>query len=396
MSDFGPDFEIAKDVRPRLDSVDLLRGAVMVLMVLDHTRDYFSDATFDPTELARTNPALFMTRWVTHFCAPVFMFLAGASAYLSAARGKTRPELARFLFTRGLFLIILEFTIVKWGIFFNWLPTTLPAIVLWAIGCSMIALSALVSLPMPLVGAIGVAIVVGHNALDFVRPESLGKLAPLWRILHEGGLIHLPGGVVMFVGYPILPWIGVIACGFAFGPLLGLEPGRRRRVLLGLGLGLTLAFVALRATNLYGDPEPWSRQADSISTIFSFLRCQKYPPSLLYLLMTLGPAIAVLALLDGVHAPPSHPLIVFGRVPLFYYVLQWPLAHGLSLIVNAARGEPVGWLFQFPPYQSPPGARYDLPVVYLMWLVALVVLYPPCRWFAALKRRRKDAWLSYL
>ena len=385
------------DGRPRLDSVDMLRGLVMVLMLLDHVRDFFTDFRLDPTDLSRTNAALFLTRWATHFCAPVFIFLAGTGAFLAAARGKTRPQLSRFLLTRGLWLIVLEVTLVRWGMTFHPAPRMIFALVIWAIGCSMIALSALVFLPTRWVGAFGVAMIAAHNLLDGVSGADLGRLRPLWLVLHEEGMIRLPDGLVVFVGYPLVPWIGVMAAGYAFGELLLREPERRRRTLLLLGLGLTAAFVVLRTVNVYGDPRPWSAQGSPLFTALSFLNCTKYPPSLLYLLMTLGPAIAALALFDRSPGSLGRPLVTLGRVPLFFYLLQWPVAHGLAVAVAAARGQPLGWLF---PSDSPPipapGSIYGLPVVYLMWVVALLTLYPACRLFADLKRRRKDAWLSYL
>jgi uncharacterized membrane protein len=379
--------------KARLESVDLLRGAVMVLMALDHVRDYFMNIRLDPTDLSRASAALFLTRWVTHFCAPVFMFLAGAGAYLS---GKPRPELARFLATRGLWLIILEETLSKYGMFFNLAPWVVMAVVLWALGWSMIVLAALVYLPRPAIVAFGVATVALHNMFDGVRAADLGRFAPLWRVLHEPGQVQFPGGLVLAVMYPLVPWVGVMALGYAFGPWLSLPAAQRRRKVLALGLALIAAFVALRAANVYGDPRPWSPQRDALFTLFSFLNCQKYPPSLLFLLMTLGPALVALALLDRGLGPLGRPLRTLGRVPLFFWLMQWPVAHGLAVAVNAARGVPVGWMFAFPPFQSPPGYGYGLPTVYLMWVVALLILYPMCHWFAELKRRRRDPWLSYL
>jgi uncharacterized membrane protein len=367
----------------------------MAVMVLDHVRDFFTDARFDPTDLDETGPALFFTRWISHFCAPVFVFLAGTSAYLYGARGRTRGELARFLVVRGLWLILLELTAVRLGTAFTLDLARGWVQVIWAIGCSMIALSGLVFLPSWAVAVFGLAMIAGHNLLDGVRPEDLGRWGPLWVVLHQPGRVQLGPGISYFALYPMVPWIGVMAAGFAFGPILGLEPSRRRRVLLMLGTGLTSAFVLLRWANMYGDPQPWAAQQTPLFTLLSFLNCEKYPPSLLYLLMTLGPAIAALGLFDRGLGPVGRPLRTIGRVPLFFYLLQWPVAHLMAIAVAMIVGQPWRWLLRSGPFGGPEGYGHGLPFVYIMWVVALLILYPPCAWFADLKRRRRDAWLSY-
>ena len=392
---FETEFATPDTVRPRLDSIDLLRGLVMVLMALDHTRDFFTNAHFDPTDLSQTTAALFLTRWVTHFCAPVFTFLAGAGAYLAAARGKTRPQLSRFLLTRGLWLIVLEYTVVWFGITFHFDWHFLPASVLWALGWGMIVLAGLVHLPLPVIAAFAVMTIAGHNLFDAVRPDQLGPLGPLWTVLHTRGPLPLTPSVTMFVHYPLVPWIGVMAAGYVFGAVFLLNRPRRRTTMLGLGASLVLLFVALRATNFYGDPHPWSPRQDALFTVLSFLNCQKYPPSLLYLLMMLGPALLALSVFERGLGRLGRPLLMFGRVPLFFYLLQWYAAHLLAVVVNAALGRPAPWLLGGAAWNAPQGYGYSLGVVYLMWIVVLVLLYPPCRWFAALKRRRRDAWLSY-
>ena len=392
---FETEFATPDTARPRLDSIDLLRGLVMILMALDHTRDFFTNAHFDPTDLSQTTAALFLTRWVTHFCAPVFTFLAGAGAYLASARGKTRPQLSRFLLTRGLWLIVLEYTVVWFGItcHFDW--HFIPASVLWALGWGMIVLAGLVHLPLPVTAAFAVMTIAGHNLFDAVRPDQLGPLGPLWAVLHTRGPLPLTPSVTMFVDYPLVPWIGVMAAGYVFGAVFLLNRPRRRTTMLGLGASLVLLFVALRATNFYGDPHPWSPRQDALFTVLSFLNCQKYPPSLLYLLMMLGPALLALSVFERGLGRLGRPLLMFGRVPLFFYLLQWYAAHLLAVVVNAALGRPASWLLGGAPWNAPQGYGYSLGVVYLMWIVVLVLLYPPCRWFAALKRRRRDAWLSY-
>ena len=390
-----PQAEVGREgTTGRLASVDLLRGSVMVLMVLDHVRDYLVDARVDPTNLATTTPALFFTRWITHFCAPTFIFLAGASAFLAGTRGKTRGQLSLFLVQRGLWLILLEQTWVSFCLTFT-MPKVILAMILWAIGWSMIALAGLIYLPRAAVGAIGVGLIACHNLFDGVQVEGSGVGSLLWRLLHQPGFLPLGGGVSILEGYPLIPWIGVMAVGYAFGPLLLLPPDRRRTILLGLGVGLTMGFVVLRPMNVYGDSRPWSVQANPLFTVMSFLNCQKYPPSLLFLLMTLGPAIVALAWLDRLPGSLAGPLATFGRVPLFLFLLQWPVVHGLGVAVAALRGQPVGWLFETAPFQSPEGYNNSLATVYLCWVIALAILYPPCRWFADVKRRRRDPWLSY-
>lgn len=383
--------------RTRLDSIDLLRGIVMVLMVLDHTRDYFTNVQFDPSDLSQTTPALFFTRWVTHFCAPVFMFLAGTGAYLSLARGKSKPQLAWFLATRGLWLIVIELTVVRFAMSFSLSVSTYYAIVLWAIGWSMIVLAGLVLLlPLPAIAVLGIVMIAGHNLLDGVNPEAWGVPRPLWLILHQVGAIPLPGRRVLFVLYPLVPWIGVMAAGYAFGWFFTLEPRRRRLWLLGLGLGLTAAYLLIRAVDVYGEPRKWSVQATPVYTVLSFLNATKYPPSLVFLLMTLGPAITFLGLVDGLRIRFLQPIVTFGRVPLFFFVLQWPLIHLLALLMGWLWHQPIGWLLgSFPP-QVPPGAGFELPIVYAMWGVVLILLYPLCLGYARLKQRKREGWLSYL
>jgi uncharacterized membrane protein len=366
----------------------------MVVMVLDHVREFFTDIRVDPTDLARTTPALFFTRWVTHFCAPTFVFLAGAGAGLAAER-MTRRRLATFLLTRGLWLIALEQVWVSFFLFFTF-PKAVLASILWAIGWSMIALAGLIFLPRPAVAAAGIGMIAVHNLFDGVNVTGYGLTPLVWRLLHQPGFVPLPGGFVLLALYPLIPWVGVMAAGYAFAPILLLPGERRRRTLVLLGSGLVAGFLALRAANLYGDPRPWSVQSDPVFTLMSFLNCLKYPPSLLFLMMTLGPAVLALAWLDRGAGPLSEPFRTFGRVPLFYYLLQWPLIHGLAVLVAALRSEPTGWLFQFPPFQSPPGYGLGLPSVYLISAVVVAALYLPCRWFAGVKRRRRDAWLSYL
>ncbi|MFA4947995.1 MAG: heparan-alpha-glucosaminide N-acetyltransferase domain-containing protein [Candidatus Krumholzibacteriia bacterium] len=387
--------------RARLDSVDLLRGLVMVIMALDHVRDYFHRSgfylQFDPTDLSRTDTALFVTRWVTHFCAPVFIFLAGTGAFLSASRGKSKSELSKFLFTRGLWLVLLELTVLHAAWSFNFDLRVEMVQVIWALGWSMVALSGLIYLPVWAVAVFGVVMIAVHNLFDGIQAQNLGAFGWLWKVFHEGGLMQPTPWSGIFVAYPLIPWIGVMAAGYGFGRLLLLDRGARRRWLFALGGSLILMFVILRAVNRYGDPTPWSAQKSGLFTFFSFINTYKYPPSLLFLLMTLGPATLALALLDRRAGRFTRPLIVFGRVPLFFYVLHIPLIHGLAVLFARARYGQAHWLFQNPPdFAVPKDYGYSLPVVYLIWIAVVLILYPACRWYAGIKKRRRDGRLSYL
>lgn len=394
-----PGVSSAMQRRARIESIDVLRGIVMILMALDHTRDFFG-AAGNPADPATASVALFFTRWITHLCAPTFFFLTGTGAYL-ARRRRSTAELSRFLFTRGLLLIVLEVTVVRClGYQFNFDYRLTLLIILWALGWSMIALAALVHLPVAAVTAFGVALIASHNLLDFVQPASFGSFAWLWSILHAPGFVAT-GVRTVFVAYPLVPWIGVTAAGYGFGQLFGWASDRRRAFLLRTGVVLTLGFIVLRLINGYGDPVKWSSQASAAKTFLSFLNATKYPPSLMYVLMTLGPPMLILWLLDRGTPRLLRPALVFGRVPLFYFLLHFPLIHLLAIVVCAARFGDVHWMFQSPtladfPVTRPPGWGYSLPVVYVVWVSAVFALYPLCRWFAELKQRRSDAWLSYL
>ena len=376
----------------------------MVLMALDHTRDFFHFGNVhgqDPLDPKTTTVVLFFTRWITHYCAPVFVFLAGTGAFLSGTRGKSKRELSWFLLTRGLWLVVPELTFVHWaGWAFAIDPHVSFAGVIWAIGWSMVVLAGLIHLPYPFILGFGLVMVVGHNAFDGIKPESWGGLEWLWRILHTGGPVEFFPGYLLRVGYPLIPWVGVMATGYGFGRILLRPREERRPWILRLGIALTLAFIAVRFSNVYGDPEKWSAAARPVHTLFSFLDCCKYPPSLCYLLMTLGPALVVLALLDRETPRLLRPFLVFGRVPLFYYLLHLPLIHGLAVLVEGQRFASTPWLFHVPfgprSFEVPANAGLGLPAVYLAWLTAILILYPICTWFAGVKRRRRDAWLSYL
>jgi uncharacterized membrane protein len=412
----APELEPIKPARSRIDSIDLLRGIVMVIMMLDHTRDYvhYGALSLNPLDFSQTTTLLFLTRWITHFCAPTFVFLAGTGAYLQFARGKRKGELSRFLISRGLWLIFLEFTVVRFGAFFSASPKLLVMLqVIWAIGVSMIFLAALIHLPLKVIAAFGLTMIFLHNLLDryavMGRPGGPvpGAGAKLWMILHQQGFFPVAGAgspMVMAL-YPLIPWVGVMAVGYAFGALYQKEANERRRLLLIMGGLATVLFVIIRFTNTYGEPQKWAPQKNAVFTVLSFLNTTKYPPSLLFLLMTLGPGILALAWFESRSRIGSEPgrvrsfFITFGRVPLFFYLLQWPTAHAISVLLHLAFGKPVNWLFQTPVdwFTSPhPGIGFNLAVVYAAWIAGVLLLYPLCKWFAGVKARRKDWWLSYL
>jgi uncharacterized membrane protein len=377
--------------RVRLNSIDLLRGLVMVLMALDHTRDFFTASGFNPRDV--NEPALFLTRWITHFCAPVFVFLAGTSAFLYGARGRTAREVGRFLFTRGLWLVLLEVTIVRFAWTFSAFPDFVPLQVIWAIGISMMVLSGLIYLPRWAIGAVGIGMIVGHNLLDGIQAEQLGQFGWLWNVLHEPARLRPASDIAVFALYPLIPWIGVMAAGFALGPVMLLEPARRRRWLIGLGVVVTVGFVLLRATNVYGDPAPWALHDTLSATVLSFLNTEKYPPSALYLAMTLGPALVALAGFESARGKLARLFITFGRVPLSYYVTHLLLLHTLAAVSAAAI---LGGGVPIEAEANPEGYGLGLPGVYLLWIFVVAALYLPCRWFAEVKRRRTDMWLRYL
>lgn len=392
---------------PRVQSIDALRGLVMIIMALDHTRDFFHAGAMSqsPTDLATTTTALFFTRWITHFCAPVFMFLAGTSAWLwAAAKGRTTAQLSRFLWTRGLWLLVVEVIVMRLGFDLSFDPGfPVLLITLFALGGSMIILAALIHLPLRLLAGVSVAVIVLHNTLDPVRAADLGALSWLWTILHQPGAI-VPGGVVLVVGYPLMPWFAVMAVGYCFGALLREPTDRWQPLAWRAGLGITVAFLIVRAANVYGDPVAWTAQPTAWFTALSFLNTTKYPASLSFLLMTLGPALVCLPWLAGKRFSDANPLMVFGRVPLFYFVVHFFLLHLLLMIASLVtyRGSALEFLLHAPPSMGGPKALfpsdfgYSLWMVYAMWLLAVALMYPLCRWFGAVRRRRSDWWLAYL
>jgi uncharacterized membrane protein len=377
----------------------------MIVMALDHVRDFFhlGAMSFSPTDLSQTTLTLFLTRWITHFCMPTFMFTAGLGAFFFG-RSHTKRQLSQFLGTRGLWFILLELTVMQLAYNFNLsLRYTILLLILWIFGICMIAMAALIHLPVRWLAMLSVAVLVFHNCLDGIQAAQFGSGAWVWNLLHQPGVFPVAGTSVL-VPYTFVPWIAVMAAGFCFGQVFLLEPAQRRRIMLRMGIALTVGFVLVRAVNLYGDPAPWARQKSAVFTVLSFLNCTKYPASLEFLLMTLGPGLLVLAYLDQRSFKASNPLIVFGRVPMFYFILHFYLIHALAVLAAWLRYGTAAARFTFSPLPSmggpaklfPSAFGYSLWVVYGVWMLVVVSLYPLCRWFAKVKATRRDWWLSYL
>ena len=392
---------------PRVESVDVLRGLVMVIMALDHTREFFSNFGGNPTDAATAPGIIFFTRWITHLCAPTFVFLAGTSIYLQFLR-KPRPQLARFLVTRGAWLMVLEVVVVSSMLTFH--PSThfFMLQVIWVTGLSMIVMAALIYLPLWAVASFGALLVVAHNTLDGISPATMGPAAAtVWRLLHVPGVFVPPSSGNLWLNlYPLIPWPGIMALGFAFGAFLQWPPAQRRRAMLRLGVASLLVFALLRWSNLYGDPVSWKHQASGERTFMSFIDIQKYPPSLLFTLATLGVSLCLMAVFDAWQTrdkfrPVRSVLSVYGRVPFFYYVLHFTTIHLAALLTTAAMGLDWRWWIRLPPAGGifagqPAGYGFSLGIVYLVWLAIVTFCYFPCKWFAGVKQRNKSPWLSYL
>lgn len=396
----------------RIDSVDLYRGLIMAFMALDHTRDFFTHLRFSPEDLSQTYGALFFTRWITHLCAPAFFFLAGTGMYLSRKRG---AEMSKFLFTRGLWLILLEPTVIYVGWIFGWNWTAFFGfLVISALGACMVLMAGIVRLPMWAIASFGLGMIFLHNLLDGIKPATLGAKGWIMTILHNPGFwsFRMPDQpqAGFFVLYVIIPWVGVMAAGYALGPILRKPTEERRKILLVMGTAALVLFAVLRATNLYGNAPGigWAASTGTFAvqpttekTIIAFFNTEKYPPSLQYLLMTLSPCLLALAWFDrfnfssAIGKTLGQWLLVFGRVPMFYYICHLYVIHALAIVVAPLFGQNSLWLinggfFTQPP---PPGYGHNLPFIYLMWLTALVILYFPCRWYEGVRQRRQDLWI---
>ncbi len=395
--------EPASTPQARLAIVDKLRGFVIALMVLDHVRDFFHiDAgRFSPTDLSRTTALLFATRWVTHLCAPTFVFLAGVAIYLQWARGKRGCALSRFLLSRGLWLILIEVTLVTLAFTFAWHGALLQ--VIWAIGCAMVLMSALVWLPPPAILALGLIVVVGHDALAGIEgPGAPGSVAAsMGTLMLRPGSIHLPfaGFDAAYVAYPAIPWFGIMAVGFGAGRLFERPAAARDRRLVAAGLAMLGAFAVLRGFNLYGDPSPWTGQPDATRSALAFLKVSKYPPSLDYTLVTLGLTLSLAPLVERIGGPLGQAMRVFGRTPLFTYLAHLYVARGLAILLALAQGlSPTIFTDGFAGGRDPAASGWglDLPGVYAAWLLVLLILWPLATWYAGVKARQRSRWLSYL
>jgi uncharacterized membrane protein len=385
----------------RIEAIDLLRGLLMLLMAIDHTRDYFSSAAIDPADPVHSWPALFITRWITHLCAPGFILLAGASVYLQRQR-KSAAALTRTLVLRGLWLIALEVTVVSFAWSFGFGMPILQ--VIWVIGVSMVMLAGLQWLPLPAVGAFGVVVISGHDLLDGIHAQNLGGWSGAWHVLHERGLLTFRGYAFAVYGYPLIPWVGVMARGYCFGSVVARDPNARQRISIILGTASLILFALLRLSHGYGDPGQAFRHLGTPShTAMSFLFIRKYPPSLQYLLATLGVVLLLFALLNRVVGSGQWTrlravLNVYGRVPFFFYIAHIFLIHALALGVAMLTNP--GWRFWITPdvvfVSHFAGWGFSLPIVYSIWLLVVLTLYPLCAWFSALKDRSRTWWLAYL
>jgi uncharacterized membrane protein len=386
----------------RIESIDLLRGIVMIIMALDHVRDYFHSEAFlyNPLDLSQTSASIFFTRWITHFCAPVFVFLAGTSAYLVGQR-KGKKELSAFLLKRGIWLLVLEFTIINFSWFFNIQFSLLALTVIWALGIGMIILSAVIHLPFKAIIALGIVIVAGHNLLDSIHVDGKGPDWMLWSVFHENAAFPL-GHFLIFVGYPILPWTGIMILGYTFGRLYQSDYGQaeRERILFRMGVALIFVFIALRFLNIYGDPNGWTEQKNGLFTLLSFINVTKYPPSLLYVLITLGPALLLLSVAERFSNRTTGYLTALGRVPMFYYIVHLYAIHILGTIAALATGFELSdmvfntWVTDSPNLK---GYGFSLGIVYIVWAFVVLSLFPLCLLYDRYKTfHREKWWLSYL
>ncbi|CAN5673520.1 DUF1624 domain-containing protein [soil metagenome] len=387
----------------RILSIDILRGAVMLIMALDHVRDFFHIHAFDddPTNFATTTTFLFFTRWITHFCAPVFLFLSGASAFI-AGQNKTKQEHSLFLIKRGIWLVIVELVVITLGWTFNPLYNVFILQVIWAIGLSMIILGLLVRTSDTIIFITGLALLLGHNLFDFTTPSQEGVGGILYTIFFKGAFAFLP--IAENRGfldvYAILPWTSVMLLGYSMGKffIASVTAAERKKVLIRTGVIIMAAFIILRFFNIYGDPKPWLQQKDGLFTFLSFINTTKYPASLLYLCMTIGPALLVLALIENVQNKFTNILTTYGRVPFLYYVLHFYLIHTIGVIVFFATGHGSNEIVdpQLPFLFRPMHYGYDLWVVYAVWIFIIVVLYWPCKWFNKYRATHHQWWLSYV
>jgi len=383
--------------RQRVYSVDVLRGLIMIIMALDHVRDFFHETamTQDPLDAATTTPMLYFTRWVTHFCAPLFVLLSGVSVRLMQGR-KTTAEISRFLLTRGLWLILIEVTVVSFGLTFNPFMNMVILQVIWAIGVSFVFLSLFVFLPWQAVLGIGLLIACGHNLLDYYEAQPGFQPGVLWEFAHKTRYTFFqlwPGhGAIVF--YPVLPWIGVMFLGYGIGRVFqaDVSAAKRKKILVTAGVSMIALFLVLRGWNIYGDPRPWA------GSFYSFMNVQKYPPSLLFICATIGPGLLALAALEHVRNRFTEVAKVYGSVPFFYYILHFYLIHSLCVIAFFISGYGANDIVstEVPFLFRPPAFGYPLGVTYLVWIAVVAALYRPCKWYSQYKQTHRQWWLSYL
>lgn len=387
----------------RLTSIDLLRGIIMVIMALDHTRDYFhTDAfVFDPTNLEKTNTVLFFTRWITHYCMPTFVLLAGVAIHLSLAR-KSKKELSWFLLTRGLWMVLLEFTVMRFAFLFNFYYDVTLLSVLWLFGSCMMMLSLIIYLSDRTLLAIALLILVAHDLSVLVDVNPASGWFPLWTILFRIGFLPVTPSLAFVVSYPVIPWLGVMLLGYSIGKWYSpsIDSQQRKTWLRQTGWTFIVAFVVLRFVNLYGDPAAWSVQKNAWFTFLSFINTSKYPVSLLFLLMTLGPLLLALSYFDGREFRWSKPFVIFGRVPLFYFIGHFFLIHSVALILfmqkTGKTWDEIDLHFAKSFGGITPEGGYTLPWVYVAWVAVVLAMYPLCAWYAGIKRKSNSSWLSYL
>jgi uncharacterized membrane protein len=390
--------------KKRIESIDILRGVIMIIMALDHTRDFFHNAgpRSSPLDMATTTPIFFFTRWITHFCAPNFVFLSGISAYIAGTR-RTKSELSSFLIKRGFWLVLIEVVVLTFAFTLNPFYNVIILQVLWVIGLSMVILGLLVRAPLKVIGIVGALIFFSHDILDYFHhlPQSgPAYWADSLLLNAEGAFLPLGHNHFIFDLYALIPWTGVMLLGYVFGQLYAstFDPARRKKILRFAGFGALGLFIVLRFFNIYGDPSPWSVQRSGVFTVLSFVNVSKYPPSLLYSLMTIGTGLVVLSFAENIHNKITAIIIVYGNVPFLYYVMHFYLLRLTSVIVFFALGYHTNQIVSpnNPFLFDPPGFAFNLGGVYLVWVFVVVILYFPCRWFSKYKKTHKQWWLSYL
>ncbi len=390
-------------VKKRIESIDILRGVIMLIMALDHTRDFFhiGSITGNPTNMATTTPILFFTRWITHFCAPTFVFLSGISAYLAGMR-RTKGELSVFLIKRGFWLILVEVVLLSFAFTLNPMYNVIILQVFWAIGFSMIILGLLVKAPLKVIAAIGCGVFFGHDILDYFNLPQNGAMHVLDSLFFTAFGTVLPIGTnrIIFVRSAVIPWTGVMLLGYVFGSLYrpSFDQVRRKKILLYTGIAALALFFILRFINKYGDPSPWSVQRNGVYTVLSFFNVSKYPPSLLYSFMTLGAALVVLSLTENIHNRLTSIFIVYGNVPFFYYLLHFYLLRIVNVVLFFVSGYNTSQIItqNSPALFKPDTFGYSLGGIYLIWLFVITALYFPCRWYSNYKKTHNQWWLSYL